>query len=164
MESETARPAHRGRPTAPRKPGQRSTLSLRLTAELFGELDRLAKEQGRPISQEAEIRLWASFRNQASLKESLEATFGPDAAGLLMLLGRLMRGAPGVRGLHIEDHWASDPTAFHTAEREITQVLKRLRPPGDPLPLAGESPENRADRLLVALGKIEPPPEWREEV
>jgi hypothetical protein len=153
----------RGRPTAPRKPGQRSTLSLRLTAELFGELDQYAKDQGRPISQEAEIRLWASFRNQGSLKESLESTFGPDAADLLMLLGRLLRHAPGARGLAVEDHWASDPTAFHIAEREIAHALKRLRPLGDPLPLAGESPERQADRLLVHLGKIEKPPAWNSE-
>jgi hypothetical protein len=163
MESEAVRPARRGRPTAPRKPGQRSTLSLRLTAEMFTELDKSAKEQGRPISQEAEIRLWASYRNQGSLQESLEATFGPDAAELLMLLGRLARHAPGVLGIPVEDHWASDPTAFHVAEREIMHAVARLRPPGDPAPLAGESPEHRADRLLVHLGKIPVPAEWGKE-
>jgi hypothetical protein len=75
--------------------------------------------------------------------------YGERGAELLRLLGRILRHGPGVRGMDVEDDWMADPTAFHVVEREITHALQRRRPPGDPLPVEGESPENRVERLLA---------------
>src|SRR5262245_17088828 len=62
--SEMAKQPHRGRPTTSRQQGMRSTLSLRVTAELFKHLDDAAKAKGRPLSQEAEMLLEHGVRDE----------------------------------------------------------------------------------------------------
>jgi hypothetical protein len=153
-----------GRPktTIREKPGE--YIGFRAPSELKAALETTATAAGRSLSTEVQFRLAQSFRGGETLDDALQMAYGPQGAELLRLLGRITRGAPGARGMDIEDDWADDPTAFSIAERSIKHALERLRPAGDPLPLTGESPEGRVDRLLVALGKIEPPAEWREDV
>jgi hypothetical protein len=76
-----------GRPTTAAKPGQKSTLSLRLTAELKTRLDAAAKANDRPLSQEAEIRLEQSFKTQSLLSEVLTLAYGPDVAKVMLEFG-----------------------------------------------------------------------------
>ena len=58
----------RGRPFVPATPGERTALSLRVTAETKQKLEAVALESGRSISQEAEIRIEQSFEREWILK------------------------------------------------------------------------------------------------
>jgi hypothetical protein len=143
--------------------GRRTAMGMRVAPYMRDMLVASAQESGRSLTQEIELRLEHSYRHPGPLKDSLEAAFGADGAELLMVIGRLIRHAPAVCGLGIEDRWRDDATAYSVAEREISHMLALMRPPGEPRPLVGESSENRAARLLVALKLIEPPAEWAEE-
>jgi hypothetical protein len=137
-------------------------VSLRIAPQMHAQLLTSAMRNDRSYSAEIEARLGYSFRCQEALSEALAVAFGTEGGKLLLLLGRLIRYAPGVTRKDFDDDWTKDPTAWSVAERGIVQALKRLRPPGDPLP-GGEPPEHRADRMLVALELIKPPPEWASE-
>ena len=58
----------RGRPFVAATPGERTALSLRVTAETKQKLEAVALETGRSISQEAEIRIEQSFEREWILK------------------------------------------------------------------------------------------------
>src|SRR5207249_2834440 len=77
--------------------------------------------------------------------------YGEDGAGLLRLLGEVIRTAPGACGLSSYSNWLDDPSAYTMAARGIIQVLKRLELPGE-IKIGRPSPEQRADALLWALG------------
>lgn len=55
-----------GRPLKEAEPGKRASLGLRVTAETKARLEIAAAASGRSQSQEAEIRLEASFRDEAA--------------------------------------------------------------------------------------------------
>jgi hypothetical protein len=157
--------------TAKRRPGrprvriadeQRASdyVGFRCPRELKGWLTDAAANSGRSLSTEAQVRLEQSFLEGAALR----LAYGPEGAELLNILGQLLRHGPGARGADIQSNWPSDPIAYSVIEREITHALKRLRPLGDQLPETDKSPEERADRLLVALDKIPVPEEWKEDI
>jgi hypothetical protein len=135
---------------------------MRITPRMNDLLMDSAKRNNRSFSAEIESRLDHSFRSQEALSEALAVTFGADGAELLKLLGRLIRHAPGARGMGVEDPWRNDPTAYSIAAREIRHALKRLRPSDDPSPVPAAEVEGRVDRLLVALKMIDPPSEWAD--
>ena len=58
----------RGRPFVAATSGERTALSLRVTAETKQKLEAVALETGRSISQEAEIRIEQSFEREWILK------------------------------------------------------------------------------------------------
>lgn len=155
--TETDRTKSRRRTAEPRIP-----VSIRITPAMDTILIEAAGRNLRSLSAEIETRLESTFRTQESLGEALSVAFGPDAADLLMVFGRLLRHAPGVRGMGIEDEWAKDPVAFDIAAREVKRALERLRPPGV-VETYFDNAEERADRALVGFGKIAPPTGWREE-
>lgn len=136
-------------------------VGFRCPRELKGWLTDAAAKSGRSLSTETQARIEQSFLEGNALR----LAYGPEGAELLNLLGQLLRHGPGARGADIQSNWPGDPIAYSIIEREITHALKRLRPPGDPLPETDRSPEERADRLLVHLGMkmIEAPAEWAEE-
>ena len=68
-------PKRIGRPTKAPKAGDRVSLGLRVTAEIKSRLDAAAMISGRSQSQEAELRLEQSFRDdgiEALLQEVLK--------------------------------------------------------------------------------------------
>src|SRR5258707_6304331 len=83
----------RGRPYKPATAGQRSSLGLRVTAEIKDLLDSAAMKNGRTQSAEAEARLELTFRAERQLDQALETIFGQRTAGLVMLLAHVMRAA-----------------------------------------------------------------------
>src|SRR2546423_14080494 len=81
-----------GRPiSANPKEGEKATLGIRTSAYLTGRLADAAKASARSLSQEAEMRLEASFRKEDLLSEVLQLAYGRQLGGLLMALGRVMR-------------------------------------------------------------------------
>src|SRR5262245_2407464 len=83
---------HRGgRPKRKISPGERVPLGLRVTPSLKSVLDKAAERSGRSQSQEAELRLERTFRDQSLLPDALELAYGRQLAGLLMILARAMK-------------------------------------------------------------------------
>lgn len=67
------RPRRIGRPTKQPAPGKRASLGLKVTADIKRRLDAAARANGRTQSQEAEVRLEQSFRDEYLLQQILRA-------------------------------------------------------------------------------------------
>jgi hypothetical protein len=125
----------KGRPTVAPKPGERGTVSLRLTAETKDRIDKAAKANGRPFSQEAELRIEKSFEREGLLPDALELSHGREAAGLIFALGLLMtvggRAAAYEKAITTKkpvQPWATDPYAYDQAVRSVVALLELARP------------------------------------
>ena len=154
-----------GRRRSARKAGERATLSLRVTAELFAKLDAEAKGKGRALSNEAEIRLERSFENERVAEYFSEAYFGRELSALLEVIGRAMRDA----GTHAASwsaranlgspNWLENPFGFAIAVEAATRVLDAIRPPAKIEAPPTETPaearlaEGIANGLLYAIGR-----------
>jgi hypothetical protein len=141
-----------GRPTTEGVEGEKSTLSIRVSAELKAWLNAEAKSSGRSLSQEAELHLERAQRDQALreqrwLPELLELAYGEQTAAVVMLLGPVIREIAlmaGIRdalaGNEVNEtaidrpgsRWLDDPTTFAEVERAFQSVFDALRPPRDP--------------------------------
>lgn len=145
--------AKRGRPSKPPPPGEKASLGLKVTAEIKNRLEAAARISGRTQSQEAEWRLERSFDRQDLLSEFLEASYGPQVAGLLLLLGGALRdvasvasaltliargvsqdSVKGFSGAAWADRWLDHPHAYDEACKAVLTVLEALRPPGSTEP------------------------------
>jgi hypothetical protein len=124
-------------------------MSMRLAPKLREDLVAETVISGRSLTEEIELRLARSFHNQAALQEALENAYGAQGAALLMLLGRIIRSAPGGYKLSVEADWLSDINAFDRAATGIVFALEALRPLGDPLPAERSLSQNMAARLLT---------------
>jgi hypothetical protein len=133
-----------GRPTKPPLSGERIPIGLRVTPEIKTQLDTAAKQNGRSLSQEVEMRLERSFDRQKLLPEVLTLTYREELSGLLMLLGAAMDEVGRLhinatrRGDNLPDiHWTDEHTAFDQAVQAANIVLKAARPSpgaGEPQP------------------------------
>jgi hypothetical protein len=171
----TAQKRRRGRPAMGEGKGRQAEfIGVRVPRWLKEKIEQQAQIHGHSISRECSDRIEQAYAAGATLADAQrlaeQTAYGEAGTVFLRVMRRILRARMASamnRGPHVplvdEENWLSDPTEFAALEREITHVLERLRPAGDPLPLMGESPENRVDRLLVALKLIEPPVEWAEE-
>lgn len=133
-----------GRPPKAPEPGDaRISMSLRVSPEIKRRLDQAAAVSGRSLSQEAEMRLEQSFRDQALLSQLLELAFGRQLAGVLVTAGHAMRYASrdvdwfdrwagGVSGT--DWSWTKNPWAFDEMVRAMNDAIAPLRPEGEPIP------------------------------
>jgi hypothetical protein len=149
----------RGRPYKPATPGQRSSLGLRVTAEIKDLLDSAAMKNGRTQSAEAEARLELTFRAERQLDQALETIFGQRTAGLAMLLAHVMRAAGqmahpiATRSLEVAPDWMVNPFAYDQAMRAATRVLEAFRPEGNPMPDHLKEPQVVFDIDLNAVSR-----------
>src|SRR5215475_6907928 len=132
--------SYRGRPRIEAPEGRKKTLSVRVSHHLAERLDRAAKAKGQPLSQEAELRLEASFRDQDHADLFRAEVYGSDLAALLELIGAF--------GVYIGDGcsfansggsaspgtWMSDPYAFAQVVTGIETLIEAARPPGSAEP------------------------------
>ena len=129
-----------GRPTAAPREGQKSTLGIRASAELKARLNRSAKENARSLSQEAELRLEQSFRDELTIEHSsiTKMIYGPQLAGVLALISDAtkklcpMAAYESTLSVAPEIDWLSDPFAYGQFEKAVRDILDALRPPGSP--------------------------------
>jgi hypothetical protein len=125
-----------GRPTTVPKKGEKATLGIRASADLKRRLDNAAKASARSLSQEAEIRLEASFRSQDLLSQVLQLSYGRQLAAVLMMIGRAMRPAgersalDATHSYDVVERWLEVPYAANQAILAATMVLEACRPPG----------------------------------
>jgi hypothetical protein len=156
-ERATAVPRRGGRPRKPAIPGQRSALGLRVTPQVKELLDGAASANGRTQSQEAEVRIENSFRDQASVLRALELAFGIENVGVLLMLGLVMQ-EPVVREAA---DWPGNPAVAAALGISLVRVIAALGPD-----TAGvEVDERRVRRYLRPLQQLrdlvvtdEPPP------
>jgi len=146
------------------KPGERVSLGLRVTPEMKRQLDRAAERSGRSQSQEAELRLEQSFRDQGSMINAMELTYGGTASFILRLLGPMMRevgqhaGFAATFTLEGAQNWRANPYAYDQVVRSINALLEKLRPNGEiQLPriahLRGGPPELDFQTIYQNLGE-----------
>ncbi|SRR6266851_1790076 len=134
-----------GRPTIATPFGRKVTLSIRTTSGIKAALAAEAEGQGGNLSEEAERRIVASLESDKSLDQAMVLAYGPDNAGLLCLIGEVLR----IVTPHGE--WLDNDAGFDAAAGGIVRVLRRLRAPGDGT-TAESGPDARVDALLWDLG------------
>jgi hypothetical protein len=140
--SRAAARARRGPEPLPGTADQKSTVSVRISPDLKDKLVAATRTNDRSLSQEAEIRLEQSFKSEALAAEVLTLLFGRPLAGLILLVGNVMRASGTVSGIRsagsrvaFSDDWHADPYAFDQAYRAAIAILEAARPPGDPTKL-----------------------------
>jgi hypothetical protein len=125
---------HRGRPAARPRKGEKVTVSIRATADLKERILRAAEANGVPFSHEIEARLWRSFIREELLPELMNEKFGTGVAGLLLVIGRVMRESG--RGMMFEKDrlvgpdWMADPDAYREGVTAACMVLEEFQPEG----------------------------------
>jgi hypothetical protein len=137
-----------GRPTTEAKAAEKTTLSLRVTPRLKQRLDDVGKEESRNLSQEAELRLERSFDNEDALDRAMTWAYGEDNAGLLHLVGHILRVVAPHGG-----EWLEDEAAAASVARGLVHMLRRLRAPDDGT-MAERGIEKRVDDLLFDLAYV----------
>jgi hypothetical protein len=116
--------------------GKRYPLNMRTTFELRRELEAAANASGRSLAQEAELRIERSFRDQRFIFEILEAVYGRGAAGILSVIGHVMKiagrnvGFAATQTLEGAEHWWNDPYAYDQVVRGINRILREAAPDG----------------------------------
>jgi predicted transcriptional regulator len=135
----------RGRRPQTAGPGERMSLGLKVIPEIKNRLDAFARATGRTQSQEAEARIEQSFRDADYLDQAMALACGADNAGLLSLIGEVLR----IVTPHGE--WLDSDAGFDAAAGGIVRVLRRLRAPSDGT-TAESGPDARIDALLWDLG------------
>ena len=125
-----------GWPARVPKPGERVPMSFRVTPEFKAKLDRTAKESGRSLAQEIELRLERSLDEERHLADALEIGFGRHVAGLMLAIGHVLKeAAPAARSGELG--WLSDPEMFRKVVESINLLLQAIDPAGDAADWAG---------------------------
>jgi hypothetical protein len=121
------------------KDQKRVPLSMRITPRVRQRLEAQAAETGQSITQQAEFRLEQSFERQDLLEQALVLAYGPQFAGLLLVLAHAMnltgRRATWEAELPFDkiDAWLSHPYVFGQLALAVSTLFAGLRPPGDPV-------------------------------
>lgn len=168
-----ASPRSGGRPRPPNE-GERFPISFRVTPATKRRLDEAARVSGRSQSQEAELRLEQSFRDEQHLEQALELIYGQQLAGVLTVLSDVMKRV-GERAFNAsldpasgetDISWLSDPYSYDQAMKGACVILEAMRPDGDPSMMRSgwRAPtawhqylgEDSAARTLLALTSRDP--------
>ena len=107
-------------------------MSFRVTPGFKAKLDQAAKESGRSLAQEIELRLERSLDEERHLTDALELGFGRQVAGLMLAIGYVIKEAhPGPR--HPPDvGWLSNPDAFRIIVESVNLLLQAIDPKAHP--------------------------------
>jgi hypothetical protein len=135
------------RPGRRRKDQKRIPLSMRTTPSTRARLEAAAAENGRSITQEAEIRLDQSFGTQDLLDQVLELTFGRIDGDLVHVLGKILQTATSQANVFTHAQcWCDDASAFKATETFMKALFDGLRPKDD-------ADDVRAETLQYFMGR-----------
>jgi hypothetical protein len=135
------------------KDQKRLPLSMRITPALRARLVSAAAENGRSITQEAELRLEQTVDQERSLVGVLELGFGRQVAAVMLAIGYVIKGMqpdrrPGDIG------WLSDPEVFREIVDSINLLLQAIDPHPHPAAWAvlrrSMNHEDQGDAALYA--------------
>jgi hypothetical protein len=125
------------------QPGTRAALGLRVTYAVKNQLDVAAKQNGRTQSQEAEVRLENSFRNERVLDEVIDLHFGHANGDLLLsVFGAVLSAA--TEAWRTQSHtgdWIDDTAtqkAVASLLRSLAAGLEGSAEPTNPNPTLAE--------------------------
>ena len=113
------------------KDQRRAPLSMRLTPETRNRLVEEAAKNGRSITQEAEIRLENTFRDQSYVFQAFELAYGRGPAAILQIIARAMdnAGKHSIKlGLMDPAEWPKDPDAVENVKRALYIILSGFQP------------------------------------
>jgi hypothetical protein len=112
---------------------KRRMLTTRITDDIRTKLDAAARDAGRSLSQEIEMRLEGSFQAKGQLREALELTLGPQVAALVLMMGFAMRDTARWPGRPFSPvKLLSEPFLFAQAAAAAAKVIDVVKPDGDP--------------------------------
>ncbi len=127
----------RGRPPVPDSQRRSTNFTFRSRGDLHSRLAGAAAQSNRSISEEIEWRLERSFLDQSRAIEALGLIYGSELAGLLLILGEVMKEA-GEQTAYLAEHtlegarnWMSHPLAFAKASEAAKAVLEAFKPPDE---------------------------------
>jgi hypothetical protein len=151
----------RGRPALAPGEGKRHPVGIRTTEELKAQIEAAALMSGRSVAAEIEHRLERSFRDDGWLDAALDAAYGSRNAGVLMLLGRVMRDASAFAEATTLPDWLDDHGDFDAVARGLDTVIAALRPcrPAAPNEAGGAAwrAVHNANSVLRLVGDLEFP-------
>jgi hypothetical protein len=106
-------------------------MSFRVTPGFKEKLDRAARESGRSLAQEIELRLERSLDEERHLADALEIGFGRQVAGLMLAIGYVIKEAqPGYQPGELG--WLSNPEAFRVIAASVNSLLQAIDPDAHP--------------------------------
>ena len=137
-------------------------LSLRVAPETRARLIADAERKGHSLTQEAGSRLEQSFRDDDVVIEVLSRAYGPEIAGILLLLAATLRNVGpmagfnwgGPRGYY---DWFNLPQAYNQAANAVNVAVEAIRPDGDIDRLKSAFPafsSETADNFEVPVDRI----------
>jgi hypothetical protein len=135
----TAAPSRRARGRPPKAAAERKRriLSMRMRDATMATLVQRAAANGRSLSEEAEALIEYALQAGDLLDQVLDLRFGRQAAGLLLLLGSILRDTGNHAGfmkthtLAGASEWLDVPFAFDQAKQAVDAVFEALYPAGD---------------------------------
>ena len=125
---------------------------MRMRDATMATLVQRAAANGRSLSEEAEALIEYALQAGDLLDQVLDLRFGRQAAGLLLLLGSILRdtgnhaGFMKTRTLAGASEWLDVPFAFDQAKQAVDAVFEALYPAGD-----REPPKDRSDLRRLRL-------------
>ena len=137
------KPAQRPRGRPPKAEGERkrNNLTLRIRDETRTSLQHSATRNGRSVSEEAESLIEGALQSESLIAQALDLTFGRRAAGLSLLLARVMRTVANYAAVQEQstrgparepaDILAGSPYVFAQAMQGIVRALELVCPVGD---------------------------------
>ena len=144
-----------GWPARTPEPGERVSMSFRVTPGFKEKLDRAAHESGRSLAQEIELRLERSLDAERHMVDALELRFGRQAAGLMLAIGHLIwettpTRRPGELG------WLSNPEDFRVLTESINLLLQAIDPDAHPAVWASlrRASNDEEDATLAELNAV----------
>jgi hypothetical protein len=128
-------------------------IKIRMKEPLRRAIERSAKQRGISMNAEMVDRLTQSYRNDQSLSAVFDFAYGPETAGMLMILQEVVRRTSsdsmimvGEKGRGVD--WLSQPYAFDQVVRAVHRALDALQPPGD------TSPPEKSHLLATKVGEF----------
>jgi hypothetical protein len=126
-----------GRPKRAQEPGERVSVSWRLTAEFKEKLDQAAEQSGLSVAQEVERRVLWSLDPERSPEAALERVYGGQLAGILTMVARAMHVTGRACAFDVAsslddvDRWLKrTPYAVNQAISAAVTIMEACRPPG----------------------------------
>jgi hypothetical protein len=147
----------RGRPPVPAGQRKGTNFTFRSRGDLHSRLAAAAAQANRSISEEIEWRVQRSFLDQDRAIEALGLIFGPELAGLLLVLGEVMKEV-GEQTAYLAEHtlegarnWTAHPFAFANAAAAAKAVLEAFKPPDEGIPRAFDRYANIPQRIATSI-------------
>lgn len=106
-------------------------MSFRVTPEFKEKLDQVARQSGRSLAQEIELRLEQSLEQERHLADALQFGFGRQVAALMLAIGLLAEAISPARGIARRD-LLSDPNVFGEVVESIHSLLQVIGPDENP--------------------------------